>query len=189
MASQSITHAAKIISHGGIVVYPTDTAYAIGCDFQNIRAVNRILKIKKRTKKQFTLIAASQKQVEKFFPLSPCQRALAKKYWPGPLSIVVSEQYAVRVPGESHARKIARAADTLLIATSANISGEKELYSLNPTTQPHRATTICHLQQSTNAILDIGELPHRLPSTVVECHNGKIIVHRQGAVIIPKKMV
>ena len=81
---------ASKIKAGGIVVYPTDTAYAIGCDATNVRAVRAIFKIKGRPKaKAMPIICADLKMVEKYFLNAIRYTLYAKKYWPGPLSIVV----------------------------------------------------------------------------------------------------
>lgn len=174
-----------------VILYPTDTAYALGCDFQNQHAIDRILRIKKRTNRRFTLIAASRAQVKKFFPFSPCQQRLAKKYWPGALSIVVNDQFAVRVPNHAVARQLARAAQTLLVATSANISGEEEIYSLdeNEKNHPDRRSTLQHLKKYVDDVIDIGPLPQRKPSTIVECRNHTVIVHRQGPVLVNESLL
>lgn len=186
---KNIRTAAHIIRHGGVVIYPTDTAYAIGCDFQNAAAIERIVQIKKRTKRKFTLIASSQQQVEEFFPLNACQKKLAKKYWPGPLSIVLNKQFAVRVPALDIARTLARNAHTLLIATSANISGEQEIYNLHAKENRARASTLRHLRAHVDAMIDIGALPLCQPSTVVQCHDHHMIVHRAGPIIVDESLL
>lgn len=154
-----------------IFIYPTDTAYAIGCDFRNQAAIKKIMAIKGRKDPKFTVIASSLFQVEKFFKFNKIQRKLAKKYWPGPLSIVVSRQFAVRVPNQPIARQLARAVGAPIIATSFNKSGQPENYSLKNTIIPPDVM-----------VLNIGTLPKQKPSTVVECINNKIIVHRQGKI-------
>ncbi|MFA5995143.1 MAG: L-threonylcarbamoyladenylate synthase [Patescibacteria group bacterium] len=159
---------------GGIVVYPTDTAYAIGCDFRNKTAIKKIMAIKGRKDPKFTLIAASLYQAERFFKLNSCQKKLAKKYWPGPLSIVVSKKYAVRVPNNTIAKQLAKRAGAPLIATSFNKSGEPEIYNLK---NKKYIKNIFYI--------NMGKLKKCQPSTVVECKRNKIIVHRQGEIYPP----
>ena len=101
----------------------------MGGFFDSKKAISRILKIKKRKNDKFTIIASGLNQVRKYFKLNPVQVKLAKKYWPGPFSLVVSPKFAVRVPDNSIARKLARSAGRPLIATSANLSGQTALYS------------------------------------------------------------
>ena len=127
--NRNIILAGRILRFGGVIVYPTDTAYALGGIFDNKKVIKKILAIKKRKDDKFTLIASSQKQVEKFFILNTLAKKLAKKYWPGPLSLVVSKKYAVRVPDSAIARKLARLAGKPLIATTANVHKKQTPYS------------------------------------------------------------
>ncbi|PIS05162.1 MAG: threonylcarbamoyl-AMP synthase [Candidatus Buchananbacteria bacterium CG10_big_fil_rev_8_21_14_0_10_42_9] len=127
--NKNISHAAKIIKCGGVVVFPTDTSYGLGGLFDNKKIINRVLKIKQRKDKKFTLVASSLNQVEKFFKLNSSQKKLAQKYWPGPISLVVSKQFAVRVPKNKVAQSLARRAGKPIIATSANISGRQPVFS------------------------------------------------------------
>ena len=126
-----INQAVKILRAGGILVYPTDTAYALGGKFNSPKVIKKILRIKKRRDEKFTLIASSLSQVRRFFKLNLVQLRLAKKYWPGALSIVVSRRFAVRVPALKIARALAEGAGAPLIATSANVSGEKTPYRID----------------------------------------------------------
>lgn len=168
---------AEHIKGGGIAIYPTDTAYAIGCAFDDTKSIKAIMKIKGRTDNRFTIIASSLAQVEKQFKLNACQRRLARKYWPGPLSIVVSKKYAVRVPRNSIARSLARRVGKPLIATSVNISGQTPCYDL--------AELDPMFQRDDVVIHNVGPLQKRQPSTVVECQGGRIVIHRIGS-ITPK---
>ena len=168
----TIVQAAGAMRDGGIVVYPTDTAYAIGCVFDEVKTVKSILRIKGRTNTKFTLICSSLYQVEKFFDLNPCQWRLAREHWPGPLSIVVSPRFAVRVPDQPEARSLARRVGKPLIATSFNKTGQPELYNLDQVEIPSEV----------DAVVDIGKLPRRKPSTVVECKDNQLIIHRQGSI-------
>ncbi len=123
-----VQQAVKVLKNGGVIVYPTDTAYALGGIFDSKKVTQKILKIKNRKDQKFTLIASSLKQVERFFKLNSAQKKLARKFWPGPLSIVVSNRFAVRVPKNKIARSLARQAGKPIVATSANLSGQPTLY-------------------------------------------------------------
>ncbi|MBI2415225.1 MAG: L-threonylcarbamoyladenylate synthase [Candidatus Kerfeldbacteria bacterium] len=172
----SLSAAVQIFKQGGMVVYPTDTAYALGCIYNNKRAIRQIMALKGRTDPKFTVIASSLAQVEKFFTLTTPQRRLAKKYWPGPLSIVVSSRYAVRVPQQSIARALARRVGQPLLATSLNRTGRPTVYSIGSTEKK--------LLQSLpdQAILNIGTLKRTPSSTIVACRGEKIIIYRHGPI-------
>jgi len=133
---------AAALKRRAVIVYPTDTAYALGCDATNAKAVAMIFRIKGRPKtKGLPIIVADKKMAEKYFFLSPNIQALISEYWPGPLSIVFKARKtivkaaleqgtaAVRVPASEIARKISKALGRPLIATSANLSGAPACYS------------------------------------------------------------
>lgn len=162
-----------------IFVYPTDTAYALGCAYTDTKAIRTIMRIKGRTDAKFTVIASSLRQVEHWFKLTATQRRLARKYWPGPLSIVVSKKYAIRVPNNAVARSLARRVKTPLLATSLNLHGRPPAYDLNHVA----ARLIARLRENNVHIIDIGPLPHNKPSTVVECKGNELIIHRHGPII------
>lgn len=169
--------AAAILRHGGVVVYPTDTAYALGGMYSSRSVTRRILAIKGRRDPKFTLVAASLRQVQRHFPLPPAALALARQYWPGPLSLVVSRRYAVRVPADAVARRLAALAGSPLIATSANRSGRATPY----TAAAVRRQFVRGPQL--DLLLDAGRLPKRKTSTVVAVDGrGQVRVLRPGAV-------
>lgn len=179
-----IDAAVQSLRDGGVIVYPTDTAYAIGCAFDDQAAIKRIMKLKGRVNQKFTIIASSLAQAQRYFPLNACQKKLARTYWPGPLSIVVSSQYAVRVPDNAIARSLARRIGKPIIATSFNKSGEPEVFNLNTYLN---TTTGRALALLTDVIVNIGALPKRKPSTVIECKdtahtNTTYSIHRYGSI-------
>lgn len=175
--TEQITQAVKILQRGGIIVFPTDTAYGLGCDFENQEAIQRILKAKGRTDTHFTLIAGSLGQVRKFFMLNDTALQLARKYWPGPLSIVVNDQFAVRVPDNAIARELACAHGRPIIATSANISKRPPHYTLNGARNELG-------EENVDLWIDGGDLPQRPTSTVVDTRTQSPTIIRQGAITL-----
>lgn len=173
--SAGIKKAVVILKRGGVVVFPTDTAYGLGGVYNSKKVVNKILNIKKRQDKKFTLVASSLAQVEKNFRLNSAQKKLAKKFWPGPLSIVVSKNFAVRVPTKKIARDLARQVGQPLIATSANISGRATLYDSQKIIEQFK-----NKKNQPDLIIDAGKLPPKKVSTVVQISNDKIKVLRPG---------
>ncbi|MFA6410561.1 MAG: L-threonylcarbamoyladenylate synthase [Candidatus Buchananbacteria bacterium] len=174
-----INQAIAILKKGGVVVYPTDTAYALGGIYKSKKVGNKILKIKNRTDKKFTLVAASLAQVNKYFKLNACQQALAKKYWPGSLSLVVSARFAVRVPKNYLAQILAKKSGQPLIATSANISGRVTIYDSQKVIKEFLGK-----KYQPDLILANGCLPKRKTSTIVQVFPKEIKIIRQGAVKI-----
>lgn len=170
---KNIDQVIKTLKNNGVVIYPTDTAYAIGCKFKSKKGIAKILKFKKRRDTKFTLIASSLYQVEKYFKLNSCQKKIAKKYWPGPVSIVVSKNFAIRVPANKIARNLARAAGQPLIATSFNISGQSAIYNLN-------VRTTLGLSRHDILIINAGPLTKRKSSAILQCSQNKIKTLRHG---------
>ncbi|RJQ31952.1 threonylcarbamoyl-AMP synthase [Candidatus Parcubacteria bacterium] len=167
----------KILRNDGVIVYPTDTAYALGGIYSSGKAINKILKIKNRQDRKFTLVASDLKQVRKFFELNLKEQKLAKQFWPGPLSIVVSKNYAVRVPNNEIAKKLCRLAGSPLIATSANISGQATIYSAKEAVKQ-----FADKKNQPDLVVDFGRLKKIKSSTVVLIKNKEIIILRKGSV-------
>ncbi len=184
-----LKNVAKHLRRGAVIVYPTDTAYGMGCDATNAKAVARIFKIKGRDKsKALPIICADQKMVNKYFLLTTHYSLLTKKHWPGPLSIVVKAKKgiakaalergtaAIRVPDSRIARTLSKFLGHPLIATSANISYQPTCYSIP-------ALLRQKLKYKPDFILDSGALPHRRPSTIIKASkSGKIEVLRKGPI-------
>lgn len=177
--NQGLKEAAAVLRKGGVVVYPTDTAYALGGFYDSPRVIKKILKIKNRQDKKFTIICSSLNQAEKFFKLTAVQKKFVKKYWPGPLSLVVSDIQSVRVPKNKIAGSLARRAGKPLIATSANISGDGEIYDSKEIIK-----LFSDKKNQPNLIIDGGKLKKIKPSTIVKINEGSAEVLRQGAIKI-----
>lgn len=162
-----LKNAVQTLKNNGIVIFPTDTAYALGCVFDNAKAKQRIMRLKKRKDPKFTLVASSLHQVEKYFKLNSLEKKLAKQHWPGAYSIVVNDKYAVRVPANKLARSLARRVGKPLVATSLNVSGQKNqgaLYSW---------------LSRVDCTIDVGKLKNKKPSTIVKVKNKEIIIIRK----------
>ena len=174
----SISQAVQVLKRGGVIVYPTDTAYALGGKFNSKKVIAEILKIKKRRDEKFTIIASSLYQVQKFFKLNSIQKKLAKKYWPGPLSIVVSNKFAVRVPKHKIAQDLCRQVGSPLIATSANISGTKTQYDSKEIIKQ-----FSNKKNQPELIINVGKLKKTKTSTIVQVNKRELKILRKGSII------
>nr|MDQ2696242.1 Sua5/YciO/YrdC/YwlC family protein [Pseudomonadota bacterium] len=96
MQAQRLRQAARILRQGGVIAYPTEAVYGLGCDPRNRRAVQRLLEIKRRPPaKGLILIAADLAQLEPFIdPLPPDRRRLLDAAWPGPVTWLVPARRA-----------------------------------------------------------------------------------------------
>ena len=175
--NSGIKEAIKVLRRGKTIVYPTDTAYALGGVFDSPAVIKNILAIKNRKDEKFTLISSSVNQVKSLFKLNSVALTLAKKYWPGPLSIVVSDRFAVRVPANDLARALARQIKKPLIATSANLSGGKNLYRSLEVIKEFEDQ-----KYQPELVIDAGALPKIKPSTLVKVDGKKLKVIRAGSI-------
>lgn len=131
--------AAQVLAQGGLVAYPTEAVYGIGCDPKNEAAILRLLKLKRRpTSKGLILIAADISQLDSWIgSLKTHERIRIYATWPGPVTWVVpagpavtpllcgqSHGIAVRVTDHPLAAALCRDFGGALVSTSANRSGE-----------------------------------------------------------------
>lgn len=127
-----------IIKNGGIIVYPTDTIYGLGCDPYNKKSVEKIFRIKKRLlNKALPILAADIRHVEKIMFLDDRGRKLADSFWPGPLTIIGvlkdndipklitagRQTVGMRIPNNIETLNLLKYCN-FLVGTSANISNE-----------------------------------------------------------------
>lgn len=136
MYSSQLDQAAQIIRQGGVVAYPTESCYGLGCHPDNHQAIKKLINIKGRPQhKGFILIGATFHQLQ-FYVADISQEILAS--WPGPHTWLLPPtkrvhaklvgqhpRIAVRVTALPIAAALCRAADTALISTSANKSGQQ----------------------------------------------------------------
>jgi L-threonylcarbamoyladenylate synthase len=183
----NIVVAARIVKRGGLVVYPTETVYGLGCDPFNIEAVKRILKVKDNRSKPLPVLAASIVDVDKVAFISPNGKKLAAKFWPGPLTMVFPKKPALpdvvtfgwdsvglRIPDHDVALQLTRLCGGLLIGSSANRTGEEP---------PRQVQEISgELKGMVNVVLDGGVAAQGKPSTVADLTSEKPRILREGPV-------
>jgi L-threonylcarbamoyladenylate synthase len=171
----------EILRNGGIVCYPTETFYALGIDPANEEALSKLYRLKNRPpEKELPLIASDMPMVSTICDTGDSRFVvLARKYWPGPLTLVLpsldgSRTYAVRVSSNSVARQIAEGFGAPIVATSANRSGDPPVQ--NPRLLPET------LSDGLDLLIDSGASPGGEPSTIVSltAQPGKIL--REGAI-------
>jgi len=178
---------ARIVTSGGIIVYPTDTVYGLGCNPFDAKAVNRVIKLKGRIGKPLPILCSSIDKVVELVNLNELGLKLASKFWPGPLTLVAKmrerrlpyevtlgiDKLGVRIPNHSCALKLINLCGGYLIGTSANRSGMK-----SPTNPDEVFKT---LDSKFDVLVNGGPTPLRLESTVVDITPGRILIIREGA--------
>ncbi|ACT69543.1 L-threonylcarbamoyladenylate synthase [Neorickettsia risticii] len=132
----------SLLRVGGVVIFPTETVYALACDASNYRAMLRIYDIKQRNiKKNLPVMVAGISQLESFASFNESQARLIKECCPGPVTFILKrkksahlrfrfpEKVAVRVPDSKVALKILRGFNRPVFATSVNLSGRPAVSS------------------------------------------------------------
>jgi len=172
----------KILKGGGVIVYPTETAYALGCDITNKKAVGRIYRLKKRSKtKSLTAIVADLKMAKKFSRISKFEEKIIKKHMPGPFTLIVKKKkaipdlankdFAFRISSNKIAKELSRALKKPIASTSANLSGSGAEYNIKP--------IIKEFGTKVDAIIDSGNLPKKKVSTIAKVIEGKLVILRK----------
>jgi L-threonylcarbamoyladenylate synthase len=189
ISSEALGWAASVLKAGGLVVYPTETFYAIGATPADARAVNRAFEAKGRDfGKPLPLIASDREAALRAAAQWPeAAEALARTFWPGALSIIVpaaaflppalhagTGKIAIRVSSHPVSSLVARAAGGLIVSTSANTAGEP------PPSRPGDIGD--ELLRLAGAFLDAGDLPGALPSTIVDVTVRPAALIRAGVV-------
>jgi len=183
--NDGIKKVVEIFKNGGVIVFPTDTVYGIGCDPYNENAVKKIYEIKSRNKiKSLPVLAYSIDVVKQIVMMDKLTEKIVEKYWPGPLTLILKlkdqklkkslnleEKIAIRIPNSECTLKLLKECN-LLVGTSANVSGDSSF------TDPQKC--IENLKNY-DAFVDGGTITSKGESTIIEIENEKIHVIREGA--------
>lgn len=185
----SIDRAARILRRGGLVAFPTETVYGLGANALDARAVRRIFKVKGRPLRNPLIVhVASIKQASTLVSRLPEEaKRLMRRFWPGPLTIVLPKSVrvpsvttaglatvAIRMPNHPLALRLLRRANVPVAAPSANRSGGP-----SPTTAQH---VLEDLGDRVDYVLDGGPTKLGLESTVVDLSRWPPVLLRPGAI-------
>ncbi|MBN1558829.1 threonylcarbamoyl-AMP synthase [candidate division KSB1 bacterium] len=184
-----IEYVADILRKGGVIGYPTETIYGIGCNALNGAAVERIYQLKNRDRsKAMILIAGDTVQVsELVISIPEAAEKLIENFWPGPLTIVFeassrlrefafgkSKTIAIRIPDSALCLELIKETGFPIVSTSANISGQPSATSA--------AQVENFFGDQLEVIIDGGPSVDNIPSTVVDITKSPARVVRQGAI-------
>lgn len=183
-----ISQAADIIRKGGLVAYPTDSSYALGCHLDDKRAVDRIRKIRKLDRSHnFTLVASTVKQVSQFAKIDNEQFRLLKSLTPGPYTFIFEAKRAVpnrlvhpkrrtigvRIPDNAIVHKLLDALGEPIMSSSLILPGADVAIS-----DPEQIRD--KLEHQVDLIIDGGVVSSE-SSTVLDWHGTNLVVARHGA--------
>lgn len=181
-----IEQAVSVLKKGGVVIYPTDTVYGIGCAISSKRGIERIIAMKGRdAKKPMAILCHSLAHVSDYAKVSNFAYPLLRRFLPGPYTFVLPATRAVpkllmpkqrtvglRIPDHPVSRALVEALGEPLVGTSANKSNEDVIVEpdlLESTFGKH-----------VDLILECGPLPEH-PSSVVSLDGDRIEILRRGS--------
>jgi L-threonylcarbamoyladenylate synthase len=191
--NQAIRIAMETLHKGGLVAFPTDTVYGLGALAFDGKAVESIYSAKDRPiEKAIPVLIGDVTDLEKISDdVTDVTRRLASRFWPGPLTIIIPKKptipeavsvtstVGVRVPDHPVARELLRAAGPMAV-TSANISGQP-----SPSTAQE---VLAQLKGRIELIIDGGQTPGGVPSTLVDCSGREIMILRDGPISMEQIM-
>ncbi|MEW5900655.1 MAG: L-threonylcarbamoyladenylate synthase [Acidobacteriota bacterium] len=190
--ASTIAEIVRVLGNDGVIVYPTDTLYGIGANCYSKKAVRKIFMIKRRPEGRGMPVLISDLEMvqELSAEIPPLFHTLGARIWPGPLTLVLKAAAAlpaeligpertigIRLPDVPWIRELIRQSGVPLVATSANISGEKEISTAEE--------AIRLFKRKVDLIIDGGHIPDGLPSTVVDLTSEKPVIVREGAILKP----
>ena len=195
----------ELLRSGGVLVFPTETSYGIGCDATNDAAVAKVFAAKNRPDGKGTpVLVSSVEQAERYVMMSPKAKKLAEKYWPGALNLVLPVRemlhhtddrpydetsdftssrcatdgtQSVRVSSHPFVQELFKHFDRPIVATSANPSGSDALYDVS-----HLEGIFGDRAKFIDGAVDIGPLPIVPASTTIRVTGDQIEILRHGSI-------
>lgn len=190
----NIEEAAKILMQGGIIIFPTDTVYGIGCRIDNEKAIKKLFAIRKRPpEKAVPVLVENITQAADYFQTIPSRvRKIMSKYWPGPLTIVYKSKnekipklvrgggntIGLRMPDSKIALSLIKQLGVPLLGPSANFHN-------NPTPKNYS-----DLDPRLIKLVDYvvkGDVKLGISSTVLDCTQKPFKIIRQGGLFLDEK--
>lgn len=188
-SDENLSRIARVITDGGVIAFRTDTFYGLGADPLNPAGVQKVKDLKGREEaKPILVLISDADQITRLIERpSVTFNQLAKRYWPGPLTIIGAatrqlpnsltagtDTVGVRLPDDDRVRALIRACGGALTATSANVSGEPAARTA--------AEVATYFGERIDLIVDGGAVKTDQPSTVVDATTDELKVVREGVI-------
>ena len=186
---KEIRQVVDVLQRGGIIVYPTDTVYGLGCDITNARAVEKVARFKgvKVERSNFSFICSDLSHLSDFSrPLSNPTYKLLRKYLPGPFTFILNannnvpkyfkgkkKTVGIRIPDNSIILEIVKELGNPIMSTSIYDEDEILEYTTDPELIHEKFAGIADL------VID-GGYGGNTPSTIIDCTDDFPVVIRQG---------
>ncbi len=181
--------AADVIASRGLVVYPTDTTYAIGVNALDQGAVQAVRRLKGRSAtKAMSIILSRTEDIPDYAIVDERQMCWARALLPGPVTLIFNSSaggsalacsdstVGIRIPDSGFCRNLATLAGVPITATSANLSGDKEAYELEDAINRLDGHAV-----SVQLFVDGGALTSQQPSTIIDLTGREPRIVRNGA--------
>jgi tRNA threonylcarbamoyl adenosine modification protein (Sua5/YciO/YrdC/YwlC family) len=186
---KAIEQAVQVLRKGGLIIYPTDTVYGLGCDITNQKAVEAICRIRniKPEKANFSFICYDLSHISDYIkPIDNTTFRVLKKALPGPFTFIFNANHnvpqllssnkktvGIRVPDNTIAREIVKTLGNPILSTSIKDDDEIVEYSTDPELIHEK------YENSVDLVID-GGYGDNIPSTVVDCTGGDFEIIREG---------
>lgn len=186
---KAIEQIVEVLKKGGVIIYPTDTVYGMGCDITNQKAIERICKLRgiKAEKANFSFICSDLRHISDYIkPIDNTVFRVLKKALPGPFTFIFNannnvpkllssnkKTVGIRVPDNAIAREIVLQLGNPILSTSIHDDDEVIEYSTDPELIHEK------YEDKVDLIVD-GGYGDNEPSTVVDCTSGEFEIIRQG---------
>jgi tRNA threonylcarbamoyl adenosine modification protein (Sua5/YciO/YrdC/YwlC family) len=181
-----IQKAVDALLEGKVIIYPTDTVYGLGCDVTNKQAVEKIYKIKEKSKfAPMSIICNSIKQASMYAYISNFAFRILKRCFPGPYTVILEatkeipklmlsrrKEIGIRIPDSQVALALVENLGNAVLSTSVNMAENEFLVDLEEIKNKYNSKA--------EFFLDGGMLPEPIPSTVLKIVNEDIEIIREG---------
>jgi len=186
----AIERVVSVLKNGGVIIYPTDTVYALGCDFTKAEAVERICRLKgiKAEKSNFSFVCSDLSHLSSYTnPIPNHVFRIMKKALPGPYTFILEasqkvpkmlkqsrKTVGIRVPDNSICKAIVEALGNPLISTSLHDTSDDILEYFSDPEVIHR-----QYGDVVDMVVD-GGFGNIYPSTIIDCSTGNFEIVREG---------
>lgn len=184
---KEIDRVVKVLQDGGIIIYPTDTVYAMGCDAMNVRAVEQICKMKgiNPQKNNLSIICYDLSNISEYAKVDNMTFKIMKKNLPGPFTFILNttsslpkiyknkKTVGIRVPDNNIIRELVRNLGNPILTTSIKDDDEVIEYTTDPELIDEK------YENTVDLIID-GGYGGIEASTIVDCTSGELEIIRQG---------
>ena len=190
MMGGKIAKTVEILKKGGIAVFPTETAFGVGCRVDRPEVIKRLISWRRRERgKPFLVLASSLEMAKKYWQKLPkTVEDLAKKFWPGPLTVVWycqkelvpaevrggGKTLGIRVPGYELTRRLVELVGVPILAPSANFAGGKTPFKISEVD--------LEFLKGVDFFLKVPCGRWKEPSTVIDCTKQPWEIVREGVV-------